>query len=338
MKRIIISGAIGYWGVEAYDIRQQLNDANGEDIEVDISSEGGSDFEGVEIYNLFSDYKRENPNAGMICNIKSLAASMGSYIAINNIFDLVTTEDNASMMIHNPLNMVVGDFQVMRKNADFLERLAKMMSRAYSDRSGKSIDEIQKMMNEETWLFGSEIVESGFADEVIKTESTKDKDEALAFATTQFESTKLKMQRTEMSEKEFDKAVAMMGLKPAQQPIAQKPKQEEIIMNEKELQAKYPDIHKAVMQKGIEQEKARVSSLLEMKAKKDFDGIGAIHERIESGIKNGETMTAVEIGVMAELKKDGVQATLESAPDIDLGSDPSMSGEPAKEKFDNDRW
>ena len=346
MKKIVISGAIGYWGVEAFDIRNQLEAANGEDVEVDISSEGGSVFDGVEIYNLFSSYKKDFPNAGMICNIKSLAASMGSYIAINNIFDLVTTEDNASMMIHNPLNVVAGDYQVMRKNADFLERLAKMMSRAYSNRSGKSIDDIQKMMDDETWLFGKEIVDEGFADQVINTENSKDKDEAIAFASTQFASTKAKMSRIEMNEKEFDKAVASMGLKqepkkPQTQMTDQniKPKMEdEKIMDVLELKTKYPEMCNSIMQEGEAKNQDRVKSLMELKSRDEFKGIDAILMRVDEAIEKGQTVIDVQMAIAAmSLKGGAVSAAMDTNDigDIDTGAKMTVSGEVAKIDYED---
>ena len=55
MKIIEISGDIG-WEVLASDIRRQLTDAAGEDIEVQISSPGGIVPEGFEIFNLLKNY------------------------------------------------------------------------------------------------------------------------------------------------------------------------------------------------------------------------------------------------------------------------------------------
>jgi len=337
MIKILISGEIG-WDVMPFMIREQLDTAKGGDIEVYLSSPGGSVFEGIEIFNMFREYKRENPDAQMILNIKSEAASMGSYIAANESFDLVTVEDNATHMRHNPIMGVYGDYQEMKKGADFLERLAIMMAPVYANRSGQTMEDARSDMDSETWLFGKEIVDAGFADELIKTKSTKNKASSIASAELKLKNVMTKVRETEIKKDDFDKAYAMMKeieipepakIEPAKQPaISGKNNQEEkSIMNIDELKKEHPEIHAEAMLAGVDQEKERVNSLLEMKSKKDFEGIPEISDRIEEGIKNGETINAVEIGVMAILKTPGKMASVESPGDIDTGEDLSISGE-----------
>lgn len=333
MFKITLSGEVG-WEIMAFMVREKLSEAGSQDVEVDLSSPGGSVFEGIEIFNLFREYKRENPNSEMILNIKSEAASMGSYLASNEVFSLVTIEDNSTFMIHNPLMGVYGDYQEMEKGADFLKRLALMMAPVYANRSKKSVSEIKLMMDSETWLFGEEIVNAGFADEIIKTDIVIDKTVAIAQSELKLKSVMKKIRETQAKESDFEKVAAIMNDKPK----ASKPanggnnNNQEVIMNLDELKAKHPELYAEILSNGIEQgvkqEKERVKSLLEMKSKKDFEKLDTVKARIEDGIKNGETMSAVEIGVMAELKKDTVQASIESPSDINtIDPNATVSGE-----------
>src|SRR4030042_5937359 len=100
MKIINISGEIGF-DVEPKDIKSQLNDAKGKDIDIQISSPGGHAFKAFEIYNMISDYKKSYPKSQIMATIKGLAASAASYIASNPSIDMITAEENAVYMIHN---------------------------------------------------------------------------------------------------------------------------------------------------------------------------------------------------------------------------------------------
>ena len=81
----------------------------------------------------------------------------------------------------------MGDYRDMKKNAAFLEGLAGLMRKAYAERSGKSTNEIAEMMDAETWLYGSEIKEQGFADAVIESQTDDQEDAAAAIARVQMQ-------------------------------------------------------------------------------------------------------------------------------------------------------
>lgn len=176
---INISGEIG-WDVMPEDIKKQLNDAKGKDIEVHITSPGGFVFDGIEIFNAFRDYKKQYPKAQMMLTIKGLAASMASYLAVNPAFDLVAAEDNAVFMIHNAWGGAVGDYREMKKSAEVLEGVSDLLGQAYAKKTGKKKEEIKKAMDDESWYFGNEILESGFVDEIIKSPEKKEKESALS--------------------------------------------------------------------------------------------------------------------------------------------------------------
>ena len=181
--RIDIDGVIGE-DVKADAAQKALDAARGDSLDVRINSVGGSVFQGTAIYNSLRSYQRKYPAAKIEITITGLAASMASYLAALPGARVVAY-DNAVAMYHNPSNIAVGDYRDMQKNSEFLSGLAALMQKAYAARSGKSTDDIAKMMDETTWLFGDEIRAEGFADEIIASPEQTDEDETDAVAAAQ---------------------------------------------------------------------------------------------------------------------------------------------------------
>lgn len=195
-KKITISGEIG-WEVTPDGIRRELDAAKGEDLDIYIASPGGSVFRGIEIFNLFRDYKRAYPDAQIIATIKGMAASMATYLAVNPAFDILAAEDNAVFMIHNAWGGVVGDYREVGKMAEVLNGVTQIIGRAYAARTKKPLNKIRDMMDEETWLFGQEIVDAGFVDEIVKSEDPEsDKDASITQARAAFSTMSKKLAET----------------------------------------------------------------------------------------------------------------------------------------------
>lgn len=166
MKIIPISGTIGS-NVIPNDIRQLLTDAAGEDIEIHISSPGGYIYDGVEIFNLIRNYPG-NKTARII----GMAASMASYIPL--AADKVIAESNAIYMIHNARAYSGGDQNAHQKIAKILTGMSNLLAQEYISKTGKPKKEISKMMDDETYLFGNEILEAGFVDEIVQVNEEKE--------------------------------------------------------------------------------------------------------------------------------------------------------------------
>jgi ATP-dependent protease ClpP protease subunit len=216
MQNIIISGEIG-WDVMPSDIRTQLDKAQGADVDIHISSPGGFVFEGIEIYNLIKDYKTQYPDAQIMATLKGLAASMASYIASNPAIDIVTAEDNAVFMIHNPISFAVGDYREMEKNKEILSGITAIMSQSYAARTKKDVSEMRAYMDAETWFFGEEIKAAGFVDEMIGTGEEVDKIAALASAKLRLSGLNDKMKASEKSKQDIFKMAAIITPEPAKE-------------------------------------------------------------------------------------------------------------------------
>jgi len=172
MKTINIIGEIG-WDVTADEVINQLERADG-DIEVYINSLGGSVYQGIAIFNAIFDY-----NKGKVTTInKGMAASMASYILLAG--DTTKAYSNATYMIHNALTFTYGNANELRDKANHLESLSNIIANMYADKTGRSIKEIKQMMDNETFLYGDEMLKYGFVDEIINVEKNTPKDSALA--------------------------------------------------------------------------------------------------------------------------------------------------------------
>ena len=67
-------------------------------------------------------------------------------------------------MIHDPWSIVVGTAEDMRKEAQVLDKHAGAIAAIYAGKTGKDLEEIEKLMAEETWMTPDEAIELGFAD------------------------------------------------------------------------------------------------------------------------------------------------------------------------------
>jgi ATP-dependent protease ClpP protease subunit len=170
MKTVAIEGDIGYdwWsdsGVTAKTVKEQLAGLlDGEEIQVNINSAGGSVYEGAVIFNLLRDCAKTHQVS--VC-INCIALSAASYIALAartvNKNAVVTVSDNSVFMIHNPWMYSVGDYHVLAKDSEYAEKLAAMYGLVYAAVSGQSDKAIRKIMDDESYYVGKEIIEAGFA-------------------------------------------------------------------------------------------------------------------------------------------------------------------------------
>lgn len=128
-------------------------------VAVRINSIGGSAFGGVAMYNALQAHPGD-----VTCCVEGLAASAASLVAMAG---KTVMGKGAMMMIHPPLTMAVGNADELRKTADVLDKVQDSLASIYSAKTGKSVDEINDMLDAETWMTADEAVEAGFADEVM---------------------------------------------------------------------------------------------------------------------------------------------------------------------------
>ena len=334
-KKITISGEIG-WDYTSTSIRDSLREAKGGDIELEIASPGGDVFDGIEIYNAIRDYKRDNPKSQIMATLKGLVASMASYIASNPAIDLVAAEDNAVYMIHNPWMLAMGDYREMVKQSAFLEGLAGILASAYVERTGKKETEIRSLMDSETWLFGSEMKDAGFVDEMVASvegacgPDTDKKKKALALARGSFDA----MKRHAQEKTDAQKVAAMVQTftqeaNPVQagnnnaDPQGSKGVEMPEYKTMAEFQAGSPALAKEVRDSAIVEERTRIVALLDMK-KKHGEKVGAVAELVDKAVASGQKVEDIALAVV-----DLVAAAADSVGPLNTGAAGTVSGEVA---------
>lgn len=160
-----IMDSVGMANVNPTSFQKALNSANGEDVELDIASNGGIVESATEIASLIHDY------AGKVTTVvQSAAYSAASIIAVSG--DVVKMAPTALMMIHRASVQSAGNTNDLSHDAIMLATVDKALAAAYQAKTGKSQEEILNLMNNETWLTAQDAVDQGFADEI--QENTKE--------------------------------------------------------------------------------------------------------------------------------------------------------------------
>lgn len=141
------------------DIKAALDNLEtGEMLTVLINSGGGSVMAGQEIYSMLRG--RDDVE---IC-IQSMAGSAASVIAMANRSEISPV---AMIMIHNvSMGGASGDYHDMQKNAEILKQMNTALASSYVAKTGKSEEEILKLMDRETWLTANQALEMGFVDSI----------------------------------------------------------------------------------------------------------------------------------------------------------------------------
>ncbi len=142
--------------------KEQL--AKMKNVTVRINSPGGDVMAGSEIYSALREHSM-NGRGKITVEVTALAASAASVIAMAG--DTVLMSPTAYMMIHNPWTVVIGDAHTLKHEAKVLEEIAEGLINAYERRTGKSRDELKRMLDNETWMSAGTCVEEGFADGII---------------------------------------------------------------------------------------------------------------------------------------------------------------------------
>lgn len=156
---------MGWESTSPADIRSALDGLEkGDTLTVLINSGGGAVMAGQEIYSML--HGREDVEI----KIQSMAGSAASVIAMANRSEISPV---AMIMIHNvSMHGASGDYHDMQKNAEILKQMNAALASAYVGKTGKTEDEILKLMDRETWLTANQALELGFVDAISTAGST----------------------------------------------------------------------------------------------------------------------------------------------------------------------
>lgn len=163
VSEITLFGTFGE-EITAARLKMELDEIDG-DVDINLFSGGGDLFEAAAMVGLIEQRKKENR---VRIFVHGLAASAGAYFAVSA--NMLIMEESAMLMIHNAWTIATGDKNDLRDVADRIEKQQKSMVDKLMQKSGKDRDEIESMLDEETWMTAAEAVSEGFADAVFQAE------------------------------------------------------------------------------------------------------------------------------------------------------------------------
>lgn len=162
---VLIYDQIGkdWWdgsGVQAGEFAAALKEIpKDKEIVVAINSPGGNVWDGLAIY-----HQLKARGEKVTTRVDGLAASIASIIALAG--NDVQIPANALFMIHDPSGMCMGTAEEMEKMSAELDKHADVLAGIYSEKTGRTAEDMRALMRAETWMTGSEAQEGGFADTV----------------------------------------------------------------------------------------------------------------------------------------------------------------------------
>lgn len=141
-------------------VRKALEEADGDEVTLEINSGGGDLFAGNEIYYMLTAYSQP-----VRADITALAASAATVLACGA--DTVRASPGMQYMIHNVSCGAQGDYRTMDHTSAILQNANRAVSNIYQIKTGLSEEELLKLMNEETWMEAKRAMELGFVDEIM---------------------------------------------------------------------------------------------------------------------------------------------------------------------------
>lgn len=143
------------------------------DIYLYINSPGGVVTAGMAIYDTMQYIK---PDVSTICI--GQAASMGSLLLTAGAKGKRFSLPNARIMIHQPLGGARGQSTDVQIQAKELLRIRQMLNEILSQRTGKSMEQIEADTERDNFMSAAEAVEYGLVDKVIVREADSQEDDS----------------------------------------------------------------------------------------------------------------------------------------------------------------
>lgn len=272
-----------WWGDEVTpkQFAKDLKDLGDVDVlDVRINSGGGDVFAAHAINNLL-----RASSAKIHVFIDGIAASAATIIAMAG--EKIYMPTNAMMMIHDPLISLRGMYNIkdFAKFTKVLDKVKESIVAAYKSKTGKGVESIKDIMDEETWYTGQEAVEEGFADEVLYSEI----DAVMNGNQVMINNVAIDLSRFEnmprfddMNTREKPLNNKPSTTKPQNTQTKPKPEPSENIenttkegdkpMNKEELKNKHPELYNEIFQEGITNERTRLQAIDNIKTP-GFDNV-----------------------------------------------------------------
>jgi ATP-dependent Clp protease protease subunit len=150
---------IGSGKLSSAQIKLQLAAAAGQDVDVHISSAGGSAFDAIAIYDLLKKYP-----GNVTTYIDALAASAASVVAMAG--DNIVMSKYALLMIHKPMVGSGGNADELLKDIQLLNVVQSRLAAIYEDKTGLDGVTVNSLIDSVTWLTADQALDLGFIDHI----------------------------------------------------------------------------------------------------------------------------------------------------------------------------
>jgi len=138
------------------------------DIQFYINSPGGSITAGMAIYDTMQYIKCD---VSTIC--VGMAASMGAFLLSAGAKGKRFALPNSEIMIHQPLGGMKGQATDIKIHADRIIKIKRTLNEILSERTGQSLETIERDTERDNFMTAQEAKEYGLVDEVIVSRTHK---------------------------------------------------------------------------------------------------------------------------------------------------------------------
>ncbi len=133
------------------------------DIHLYINSPGGSISAGMAIYDTMQYIK---PDVATMC--VGMAASMGAFLLTAGAKGKRFALPNSEIMIHQPLGGTQGQATDIKIHAERIIRMRNKLNEIMAERSGQSIEKVERDTERDFFMTSAEAKEYGLIDEVLE--------------------------------------------------------------------------------------------------------------------------------------------------------------------------
>ncbi|MCF7753364.1 Clp protease ClpP [Paenibacillus xylanexedens] len=308
--------------VSPRSVSRQLEQANGDDIELYVNSPGGDVWAGSEIYTILREYP-----GNIIAKVVGVAASAAS-VAICGA-KTVFISPTAQVMVHRSATEARGNKNAFDQTSQMLNSVDEGILNAYEAKTGKNREELIALMDGETFFSAQEAVANGFADEIMfaHTEKVVASVASALLPSELINKIKTKLIKANLAPSDLGNVPVNTPTPPV--PVAsvttntQTPKEGEGKMTYEELVAQHPELVDTISQAAVTAERNRISSLSQM------EGAPGAEPFIKAAILSGETAGDVAMKIVqasaqrqtqeganrqADAEASGVNAVANQAP------------------------
>lgn len=154
---LYLYGYIGWYSADGIDMKNALSGHEERDLIVRFHCDGGDVDEGLMIHNLFKDHK------GHVTGVVD-GSCYSIAVPILCACDTVYVRETSTLMIHQAWGYFEGNKADAKQWIEMTEKADGIIAQTIADKSGKSLEDVQKDMETDFYLTGQEAIEYGLAD------------------------------------------------------------------------------------------------------------------------------------------------------------------------------